>query len=148
MLLSSPILLNTSQAPPQPLSVDDTHSVGESSSRLPAGNNHQRVPRPDDLAVPAEVDGVLNTKLHVLQPVSDPLGGVEQREDAAMEVALAGHLREPRHCDDGARRPEPGAQRGRIRGSGEEEGGAESRNAVICCYDTARLIFFAAYRPW
>ena len=91
-----------------PLGVDDTHSVGESRARLPTGDDHQRVSRLDELAVLAEADGVLDAGFDVLQPVGHALRGVDQREDAAVQVALAGDLWEAGDSYDGARRAVPG----------------------------------------
>ena len=109
------------------LGVDDTHSVGESRARLPTGDDHQRVSRLDELAVLAEADGVLDAGFDILQPVGDALRGVDQREDAAVQVALAGHLWEAGDGHDGARRAVPG-------------GAADDRYGDMDRYDTIDMV--------
>ena len=93
------------------LSVENTHRVSEPGAGLPASDDHQRIPCLDELAVLAEVDGVLDAELDVLQPVGHALGRVDQGVDAAVQVTLTGHLGEPGHSDDRAWRTEPARTR-------------------------------------
>ena len=84
------------------LNSQDSHGVGGSCPLSPAGDDDHVVSRGDELALLAKVDGVLNSRVHIVHPGS--LGSgllVQQRDTAAVELELAGHLVEPGDGEDG-----------------------------------------------
>lgn len=48
---------------------DDPHGVGEASTLLPASHHYHRIPRLQELALLADVDGTVNARVHVSHPV-------------------------------------------------------------------------------
>ena len=85
------------------LNSQDSHGVGGSRSLSPAGDDDHVVSRGDELALLAKVDGVLNSRVHIVHPGSLGSGLLVQQGDAApVELELASHLVEPGHGEDGA----------------------------------------------
>ena len=83
----------------------DSHGVGGSGALSPPSDDDHVVSRGDELAPLAKVDGVLHSGVHVVHPGS--LGSglvVEQRDTAAVELELPGHLVEPGDGQDGTLR--------------------------------------------
>ena len=70
----------------------DSHGVGGSRSLSPAGDDDHVVSRGDELALLAEVDGVVDSGVHVVNPGAVRAGLLVVQGDAAAE-----HLGLPRH---------------------------------------------------
>ena len=70
---------------------------------FPSRDDHNIVPSSNEVALLAEVNGVLHPGVHIVQPGSVQSGLVVVEGDAASEdLELSGHLGVPGHREDGA----------------------------------------------
>ena len=77
--------------------------VRRSRSLSPSCDNNHIVSNRDEVALLAEINGILNPGIHIIHPGSSwPLLLIVQGDAASEDLSLPGHLGEPGHGEDGA----------------------------------------------
>lgn len=89
-----------------------THGVGVTGARTPASQDDDNISLFEEATDFTHIHGKVDAHVHVLCPHVVGRLGVEHREDAAVQVSLAGCLGITGHGKDGGTRPVPGDQVG------------------------------------